>query len=335
MNRTPGPVTTALLARRSQALKRHLREAVAGDGVGVHQARVASRRLREAVPVLATGLKNTGAKKARKKIRRVTKALGCVRELDVTISLLDELARKEAVPRIALEHVRAYVVHEQERRRATMLKRLEKVNVEKLDRRLASLSEALQNAETDGWRETLAARLLKRAKRLREAVEAAGQMYEAERLHAVRIAAKKLRYAMEVAAETGVRAAARPVRTIKRAQDTLGRLHDLQVLQSYVATVQAKPAEGTVPDSGLEILSRLLEDNCRFLHAKYLSSVPSLLETVDLTRTTIVPQVARARRPKRALKMELRAARPRRSGRTDASKTTTVPDAPIAVNEGT
>ncbi len=295
---------------------------------------MASRRLREAVPVLATGLKNTGAKKARKKIRRVTKALGCVRELDVTISLLDDMARQETVPRIALEHGRAYVVQEQERRRATMLKRLDKVNVGKLDRRLGSLSDALEKAETDGWRKTLAARLLKRAKRLRETVEAAGQMYEAERLHAVRIAAKKLRYAMELAAETGVRAAARPVRTIKRAQETLGRLHDLQVLQSYVGDVQAKPAEASVPDSGLEILSRLLEDDCRHLHAKYVASVPTLLETVDLTRSAIVPQLARARRAKRPLKMELRNGRSRRTPRADASKAVPA-DAPIAVNEGT
>ena len=45
-----------LLLRRARELERHLPPAVAGDDVGVHQARVASRRLREAVPVLAIGL---------------------------------------------------------------------------------------------------------------------------------------------------------------------------------------------------------------------------------------------------------------------------------------
>ena len=57
--------------------------AVAGDDLAVHQARVTSRRLREAVPVLATGLTGSKAGKARKKIRRLTRALGSVRELDV------------------------------------------------------------------------------------------------------------------------------------------------------------------------------------------------------------------------------------------------------------
>ena len=70
-----------------------------GDDTGVHQARVASRRLREAVPVLTPGVKGTKAKKARGKIRRLTQALGTVRELDVTLQLLDELAPRDTLPR--------------------------------------------------------------------------------------------------------------------------------------------------------------------------------------------------------------------------------------------
>ena len=72
--RTPG--TASLLETRARALRRYLPAAVAGDDKGVHQARVASRRLREAVPVLATGLKGSKSKKAGRKIRRLTRALG-------------------------------------------------------------------------------------------------------------------------------------------------------------------------------------------------------------------------------------------------------------------
>ncbi len=90
--RAPRP-TTRLLQRLAGALRRHLPAAIAGDNTGVHQARVASRRLREAVPVLSTGLKGSKAGKATRKIRRLTRALGTVRELDVTLLLLDELSR--------------------------------------------------------------------------------------------------------------------------------------------------------------------------------------------------------------------------------------------------
>ena len=64
-------------------------------------------------------------------------------------------------------------------------------------------------------------------------------MYAAEQLHAVRIDTKKLRYALELIADARI-AAVRPlVNTLKRAQDTLGKLHDLQVIEQHVAAVQA------------------------------------------------------------------------------------------------
>jgi CHAD domain-containing protein len=320
MNRPKPRVTTVLLSRRAAAFKRHLGTAVDGDGHGVHQARVASRRLRETVPVLAAGLKGSKAGKARRKIRRITNALGSIRELDVTLALVDELAARNTLPRIALEEVRRGVVEEQERRRGVMLKKLGRVNIDKLDRRLATVAEALQNAETEGWREALGKRLLKRSKALAGAVETAGHMYEPERLHQVRIAAKKLRYAMELAAESGIRSAARCVRTIKRAQDTLGRLHDLQVLQGYVAAAQGESASPTPPDSGLEKIALLLEGECRHLHARYLSSVPALLEVAQATRAAVVPHVLARPKRVRVLKMNLdTVSSTRRTGRPSAA----------------
>lgn len=299
---------------------------MAGDGDGVHQARVASRRLREAVPVLATGLQNSKAGKARRKIRRVTKALGSIRELDVTVALLDELASRGTLPRLALEQVRTHVVKERDKRRGTMTRRLEKVNLGKLERRLGSLSNALDTAKTDSWKQTLSARLLKRAKRLEAAVHKAGQLYEAERLHNVRIAAKKLRYAMEVASETGTSAAREPVRTLKRTQDILGRLHDLQVLQSHVAAVQARPQTTTLPEGGLDTIARFLEDACRHLHGRYIAAVPALLAAADMTRGSVIPQLARTgARKTRNLKMDLRAATSRAGARSVPAR---------AVNDG-
>jgi CHAD domain-containing protein len=196
MNRvTPRP-TRLLLERRARALKRHLPTAIGGDGIGVHQARVASRRLREAVPVLAEDVKGGKAKKAEGKIKKLTRALGAVRELDVTLKVLDDLAAAQTLPRLALEEVRAHVVEEREQRRATMLKRLERVKVEKLGHRLAAVAEALQDADSERWRDALASRLSKRAKRLGARMDDAGQIYNPDSLHRVRIATKKLRYGL-------------------------------------------------------------------------------------------------------------------------------------------
>src|SRR5689334_4256587 len=117
-----------LLQRRALALRRHLSAAVAGKDAGVHQARVASRRLREALPVLTEGLHHTRKSKAERKIRRLTQALGTVRELDVTLKVIDELADRPAVPRAALTDVRAEVIEAREERRAVMLARIGKVD---------------------------------------------------------------------------------------------------------------------------------------------------------------------------------------------------------------
>jgi CHAD domain-containing protein len=129
-------------------------------------------------------------------------------------------------------------------------------------------------------------------------------MYMPERLHAVRIAAKKLRYALELAADSGARAAVPLVRTIKRAQDMLGRLHDLQILQSHVAAVQAAPgAHRPGMHVALEALARHIEDECRHLHGKYVGSAAALRALCQTIAEKVVPQMEKPR-TRRVVKMK-------------------------------
>jgi CHAD domain-containing protein len=308
------PVTTTLLLRRARDLERYLPSAIAGDDVGVHQARVASRRLREAVPVLADPSRLR--KKAEGKVRRVTNALGTVREMDVTVTILDEFARGPGIPRDALEDVRTHVIAERDRRREVMLDRLRKINAAKLTRRLeevALLSQAIVPAE---WRRHLSARIEHRAKRLGAAIQAAGQIYAPEQLHAVRIATKKLRYALEVAADARVAPVRPMLATLKRAQDTLGRLHDLQVIEQHVAAVQAlPPTRRGADDGGLDVLAHLLAGECRHLHARYVKQVPALVALVDACRSTVVDGIQLRSRRRARLRM-VRARQPRMSAAT-------------------
>src|SRR5579872_2170429 len=286
-----------LLQRRALALRRHLSAAVAGKDAGVHQARVASRRLREALPVLTEGLHHTKKSKAERKIRRLTQALGTVRELDVTLHLIDELAERPGIPRPALADVRAEVIEERETGRATMLDRIGKVNIDKLSRRLREVAQAVGTSSPNhAWRAALAPRIVRRARRLEKTIDQAGKIYAVEALHDVRIAAKKLRYSLEIADETGAAPCVVAVRTIKRVQETLGRLHDLQVLQHHIADVAAAPrSRRAIPDAALATLSRLIEDECRQLHGRYVASIPQLLEAAQTARRD-VPARLTARR---------------------------------------
>jgi CHAD domain-containing protein len=282
-----------LLLRRARELERQLPLAIEGKDRGVHMARVASRRLREAVPVLAGETK--ARRKAERKIRKLTQALGTVREMDVTVQILDEFAQNNQLPRNALEDVRAHVIAERDRRREVMLHRLRRVKPEKLNRRLEEASIVAAVTDSAEWRHALTARVAHRVKRLRQAIQEAGQMYAPEQLHAVRIATKKLRYALELIADARI-AAVRPlVNTLKRAQDTLGTLHDLQVIEQHVAAVQAlPPARRGAHDGGLKVIARMLADECRHLHGRYIKQVPSLLQLLDTCTETVIPQLARS-----------------------------------------
>jgi CHAD domain-containing protein len=256
------------------------------------------------VPVLAEDVKGGKVRKAERKIRRLTRALGSVRELDVTLTVLDELASRDTLPRLALEEVRTHVTEEREHRRATMLKRLDGVSIEKLDQGLAAMAEALDETDTERWRGALAGRLAKRAKALAGAMAEAGQMYSPESLHRVRIATKKLRYGLEIAGEGGVRPAMPLLRQLKKVQETLGRLHDLQVLEAHVAAVQARPPARELPEDSLPTVARALEEECRHLHGRYIALTPALRTTTDGTRE-VCAQLLRPAGRRRSLKMVL------------------------------
>ena len=101
------------------------------------------------------------------------------------------------------------------------------------------------------WQWALDARVTHRALALKTALAEAGALYLPERLHVVRIALKKLRYACEVAPRRRGQYQSR-TRSLKRGQDILGRLHDVQVLLDRIRQVQARlrRAIGHVPPAG-------------------------------------------------------------------------------------
>jgi CHAD domain-containing protein len=145
-------------------------------------------------------------------------------------------------------------------------------------------AEPLRGPAARRWRWGIDARVARRASRLRGAIEAAGALYLQERLHTVRIAAKKLRYALEVANEAAGVKSSPDVRALKHVQDLLGRLHDRQVLIDRVRQVQASLAPPSLTVwRELEVLVDALEDDCRRLHGRYMharDSVSALCQRV-------------------------------------------------------
>ena len=109
-------------------------------------------------------------------------------------------------------------------------------------------------------------------------IENAAGLYLPDRLHEVRIAVKKLRYTLELEQSfTASRATVR-LRTLKTAQDLLGRMHDLEVLIARARGIQSSPGASNLKVSAdLDRLVRRLETECRQLHGHYMASRKDLL----------------------------------------------------------
>jgi CHAD domain-containing protein len=220
--------------------------------------------------------------------------------MDVALQLLE--TSHDGVPRSAMFEARQHLHETREARRGRMLK---KISLKKIERSLDELVEAAAAEDDSGWRRILATRLARRASRLRTAVGESGALYVPERLHAVRLASKKLRYALELAAEGGVREAAKLAVTIRRTQVTLGALQDRHVLLREVNDAAAKVVEMdeavNTPRQGLQTLAARLEQAGRELHGQFLAQRDDLAAATAAVRERVVPELLRAgRTPARA-----------------------------------
>jgi len=277
-----------LIRQRLRAVTRALPAAERGHAESLHKARVATRRLREALPLVATGGRG---RKLERAARRLTRALGPVRELDVALLTLAELERDTApgdVPRRAIATLRGVITQERGLLHKDMCRRIADVNLAKLESRAHSAAKKTRakgvTVRTGDPKRLAAAedRARRRAAARRAAIDNASSIYLPDRLHDVRIAIKKLRYAMEVARELSRSRAEARLRRLAEAQDLLGRMHDLEVLIARTRAVQgASAAPSLRVSSDLDRLVRHLERECRRLHSQYTASRQRLLSICE------------------------------------------------------
>jgi CHAD domain-containing protein len=284
----PHRVSEALWRKRSRALAHAWPSLLEGDEEALHKARVASRRIREALPILLSGTSGR-VRKARRQIRRITRALGPVRELDVALTVLTGLEAEHPTLGRAIDELRTRIAADRAEERSRLIERLEDVDVAKLNQRVGALigeADERRARHQTPWRSVLGARVARRAEALRAAVERAGSIYLPDRLHTVRVAVKKLRYALELAREADRSRRRRDINALKSVQELLGHLHDLEVLGDRARSLQAslKPSNRSAL-SHLEALSRLVEDECRTRHAAYVARRAELL---DICESTVV-----------------------------------------------
>jgi len=245
----------------------YLPDALDGKAEGIHQARVATRRLREVLPLLAAS--DAGHADT---IRSAGRQLGRVRELDVMEHLIDELLRRApADGASALLQTRQALWNRQRAARREMVKAVERLDLTALKSALASHGSGLsrwlgrdRGAERD-WAQTLWSRILARSEAAADAAQRAPGIYLPQRAHQARIAVKKLRYAIEVATETGVWRPKRVLKDLRRLQQSLGEAHDAQVFLDSLDELLPDDSAGV----GKALLKEALEREIERRHAEY------------------------------------------------------------------
>ncbi len=206
----------------------------------VHRMRVATRRLRAALPIFSLCFPTKKVAQWTSDIRQITRALGAARDSDVQIELLTQIL--SSLPETHLRPgVRRLLLRRQQTRTALQPKVVQAVEKFHESPTLTSFPAALAphlpppEVESpvltfDHALYALAAEHIQA--RLEEFLSFEAHVAypdHAEELHAMRIAAKGLRYTLEAFAPLYADQLKDELKTLRAFQDTLGALHDADV----------------------------------------------------------------------------------------------------------
>ena len=235
------------LVERLAALRKHVEPGRASHNAqAVHQLRVASRRLRAALGAFDDVLPAKSARRWRQDTKRLTKALGEVRDLDVQIEWLDGVL--EATPstklRTGLRRLRLRLLQQRQTHQPRVVKELDRLeNAPVLAQMPDELHGLTVKARMNGGRPDDPALQDFARPRIERALEemlaydsVAGQPHLTEQLHQLRIAAKRLRYTMELFKPLYADALEKPIKHARKLQAALGNVHDMDVWIDWLPT---------------------------------------------------------------------------------------------------
>lgn len=218
-----------------------------GEPEGVHQVRVALRRLRSDLRTLDDAVDPEWRQRVEPRLRAIGGALGDARDLDV----LTERLRSDADGTAG--ELTPLFEHLAQRRAVASTALHDALDGPEYIALLDELVAASQEPPTGGAADQVAGQALPRLamtawRRLERRAQRLGPGSPAAEFHRARIAAKRARYAAELAArllggDRG-RGAERFARKIADAQDRLGALQDAAVAEETIRATLGSPASG-------------------------------------------------------------------------------------------
>ena len=203
----------------------------------IHRMRVATRRMRTALTLFSDCFPKQDYKKIQKDVRKVTRALGEARDLDVQLEVIEAALEEFPNPvfqpgikrlKLRLTQRRAEV---QQHVDAAMDKMLADHLIERLEAWAAPLLEQSKSVYlyTPALYQLAFRGIQVRIDELLSHVPYITDPQNVQELHAMRISAKRLRYAMETFEELYGGQLKPYITTARKLQDQLGAIHDLDV----------------------------------------------------------------------------------------------------------
>lgn len=268
--KSPADYLTAAL----DVLFEQLPRARDGNAEAIHDARVATRRIRGALPVVAPTLPRTDVEVLQDIVRTAGRAFGKARDVDVAIDLVEQLERR--TPRIArsLAGLRCELLEDRVAARRRLVKKIDDLPLKELHAvteriKRPSPWRTLANGFGPSDRHRLAIAVREQARSLHSSVVHGSGVYFPKRSHATRIDVKRLRYLLEIALPLPPVTPDR-MKVLKKTQSVLGNLHDREVLRKRLDDTKEHKSGSPLPI--------LLQAECATLHAQFLKRRDDLLE---------------------------------------------------------
>jgi CHAD domain-containing protein len=205
------------------------------DIEGVHSMRVATRRLRSSLRDFMPLMRKRPLQRARKELKQIADALGAVRDHDVAIAALEALQTeakteqvKEGIGRLLdergklrdkarLDLTEVIAVSQLNDLQERFQKAIDKATKRKKSGKIVSFNEAGRDVVTTSWQD------------LYDLGTSLYAPFNIEEIHEMRIAAKRLRYAIELFTACWGEKIAPFGEEISKMQSFLGEVHDCDI----------------------------------------------------------------------------------------------------------
>ena len=244
---------TEILTAQLEALQTYHRAVLETDEPeAIHKMRVTTRRAQAALDLLEGELR---VRKMKRRLREWRQMLSRVRNYDVFLMLIEkEVTRSRPAYRAQFELVKSIFQKRRAHRAEKARKYFEKIKVDSIATELGlpiakPATEAVEAKQTaTGSKKRFAIneqrvaahvadRLEQRVSEFHTLAAQAHPATRAEELHQLRIAAKRVRYLLEIISQMGYGDATRAVAWLRNIQDRIGDWHDLESLEEEIIEI--------------------------------------------------------------------------------------------------